>query len=369
MSSQSAFIQLPSAPMQAIYKTTQEIVKSNIPLFITGETGVGKEGVARYIHENGPRRDQPFIAINCGRFSTELLQSELFGHEAGAFTSAIRQRQGAFEVADGGILFLDEVPEMSLDAQKMLLRVLDTATFTRLGGNEPLTVDVHIIAATNKDIVKAVAEEEFRKDLYYRLKGMMFHLPPLRERSEDIAPLVEAFISEFSAEYGKGVTRITREALTRLERAAWPGNIRQLRSSIQTAVALATTDRLEPKDFPEIYPEFVQTLISIWQTLPPETQNAIWESLHPETQHTIMHELSTQSPAPWQSPQISSALRIDRKREFLNIENMNQNQILRAVAQKRIQQHESLREAAESLDIDIRTLRRHAHWEQSENSE
>jgi DNA-binding NtrC family response regulator len=272
-------------------------------------------------------------------------------------------------VADGGILFLDEVPEMSLDAQKMLLRVLDTATFTRLGGNEPLTVDVHIIAATNKDIVKAVAEEEFRKDLYYRLKGMMFHLPPLRERSEDIAPLVEAFISEFSAEYGKGVTRITREALTRLERAAWPGNIRQLRSSIQTAVALATTDRLEPKDFPEIYPEFVQTLISIWQTLPPETQNAIWESLHPETQHTIMHELSTQSPAPWQSPQISSALRIDRKREFLNIENMNQNQILRAVAQKRIQQYESLREAAESLDIDIRTLRRHAHWEQSENSE
>ncbi|RKU21983.1 sigma-54-dependent Fis family transcriptional regulator, partial [Candidatus Poribacteria bacterium] len=166
MQQQSVFIQLPSAPMQTIYKTIQQVVQSNIPFFITGETGVGKEGIARYIHETSPRRDKPFIAINCGRFSAELLQSELFGHEAGAFTSAIRQRQGAFEMANGGILFLDEVPEMSLDAQKMLLRVLDTATFTRLGGNEQLTVDVHIIAATNRDIENAVAEKEFREDLY-----------------------------------------------------------------------------------------------------------------------------------------------------------------------------------------------------------
>ena len=151
--------------------------------------------------------------------------------------------------------------------------------------NEVLTVDVHIIAATNRNIEKAVAEKEFREDPYYRLKGMMFHLLPLRERPEDIAPLVAAFIKEFSAEYGKNITGITPEALTRLERAAWPGNIRQLRSTIQAAVALATTDRLESKDFPDIYPEFIKTLISIWQTLPPETQNAIWETLHPETQH------------------------------------------------------------------------------------
>ena len=352
--------------MQAIYKITQEIVKSNIPFFITGETGVGKEGIARYIHESGPRRDQPFIAINCGRYSAELLQSELFGHEAGAFTSAIRQRRGAFEIANGGVLFLDEVPEMSLDAQKMLLRVLDTAIFTRLGGNEALTVDVHIVAATNKDIVKAVAEKEFRADLYYRLKGMMFHLPPLRERPEDISPLVEAFITEFSTQYGKNVIGITPEALARLEQAAWPGNIRQLRSTVQTAVALTTNDRLESKDFPDIYPEFVQPLISIWQTLPPEIQNAIWETLHPETQHSIIHELSAQSPVPWHSWSGPHTPRIGGTMEFLNIENMNQNQILRAVAQKRIQQHQSLREAAESLDIDIRTLRRHAQWEQRE---
>ena len=367
MNQQTAFIELPSAPIQAIYETIQQVVKSNIPILITGETGVGKEGIARYIHESSPRADKPFIAINCGRFSAELLQSELFGHEAGAFTSAIRQRQGAFEIADGGVLFLDEVPEMSLDAQKMLLRVLDTATFTRLGGNETVAVDVHIIAATNRDIVKTVAEKEFREDLYYRLKGMMLYLPPLRERTEDIAPLVAAFITEFSTVYKKGITEITAEALKRLEQAAWPGNIRQLRSTIQTAVALATTDKLELKDFPDIYPDFVQTLTSIWQTLPPETRRAIWETLQPETQHTIVHELSTQSPGRWCSSQVSYMSRISGRMESLNIADMNQNQILRAVAQKRIQQHTSLREAAESLNIDIRTLQRYAHWEEPDN--
>ena len=367
MNRQSVFIELPSVPMQAIYSTIQRIIESNIPFFITGETGVGKEGIARYIHENGPRRDQPFIAINCGRFSAELLQSELFGHEAGAFTSAIRQRPGAFEIANGGILFLDEIPEMSLDAQKMLLRVLDTATFTRLGGNEVLTVDVHIIAATNRDIVKAVAEKEFREDLYYRLKGMMLHLPPLRERPEDIAPLVSVFIDEFSSEYGKDVTGITRKALARLEQAAWPGNIRQLRSTIQTAVALATADRLEPEDFPEIYPEFVETLISTWQTLPPETQHAIWDTLPPETRHIIMHELATQTPEPWRSLQVPGIPGVSGKGEFLNIGNMNQNQILHVVAQRRVEQYTSLREAAESLDIDIRTLQKYAQWEESDN--
>ena len=364
MNQQTAFIELPSAPMQASYETIQQVVKSNIPILITGETGVGKEGIARYIHENGPRKCQPFTAINCGRFSTELLQSELFGHEAGAFTGAIRQRQGAFEVADGGVLFLDEAPEMSLDAQKMLLRVLDTATFTRLGGNEALTVDVHIIAATNKDIVKTVAEKKFREDLYYRLKGMMLHLPPLRERTEDIAPLVTAFINEFSAVYRKGITGITTEALKRLEQAAWPGNIRQLRSTIQTAVALATTDKLELKDFSDIYPDFVQTLISVWQNLPPETQHAIWETLQPETRHTVMQELSTRLLGQWCNSQGPYLPRMDRNVESLYIGGMNQNQILRAVAQKRIQQHTSLRQAAESLNIDIRTLQKYAHWKE-----
>ena len=364
MQQQPIFIQLPSAPMQTIYKTIQQVGKSNIPFFITGETGVGKEGVAKYIHEISPRRDKPFIAINCGRFSAELLQSELFGHEAGAFTSAIRQRQGAFEIANGGILFLDEVPEMSMDAQKMLLRVLDTATFTRLGGNEQLTVDVHIIAATNRDIEKAVADKAFREDLYYRLKGMMFHLPPLRERPEDIAPLVTAFINEFSTEYEKNITGITPEALTRLEQAAWPGNIRQLRSSIQAAVALATTGKLEPKDFSDPYLELAQTLISIWQVLPLETRRAIWETLPLEIQHTIGHEFSKHMTESWGNLYIPKMV---EEGELLNIRDMNQNQILRAVALRRIKEYPSLREAAESLDIDIRTLQRYAQWKASGN--
>ena len=363
MQQQSVFIQLPSAPMQTIYTTIQQVVQSKIPFFITGETGVGKEGIAKYIHESSPRRNKPFIAINCGRFSAELLQSELFGHEAGAFTGAIRQRRGAFEMANEGILFLDEVPEMSLDAQKMLLRVLDTATFTRLGGNEVLTVDVHIIAATNRNIEKAVAEKEFREDLYYRLKGMMFHLPPLRERPEDIAPLAGTFINEFSAEYGKNITGITPEALTRLERAAWPGNIRQLRSTIQAAVALATTDRLEPKDFSDLYPELAQVLISIWQALPLETRQAIWETLPLETQHTIVHEFSKQTTESWRNLHIPKMV---KEGESLNIRNMNQNQILRAVAQSRIKEYSSLREAAKSLDIDIRTLQRYANWKEQD---
>ena len=355
---QQAFIELPSAPMQTIYDTIQRVKKSNIPFFITGETGVGKEGIARYIHESSPRRDRPFIAINCGRFSAELLQSELFGHEVGAFTTAIRQRRGAFEVANGGILFLDEVLEMPLDAQKMLLRVLDTATFTRLGGNESLTVDIHIIASTNKNILKAVIEKEFREDLYYRLKGMIFHLRPLRERPEDIAPLVEAFIKEFSAEYGKSVTGITRPALRRLELAAWPGNIRQLRSSVQRAVLLATHNELKSKDFPDIYPKLAEVLISIWHTLPGTMQDAIWETLSLEVQHIIIHELSKQTPEFW-----SETMTVG---ESLNIKNMTWDQILRLVARKRLERFASLREAAESLNIDTRTLQRYVQLEESD---
>ena len=351
MNPKPTFIELPSAPMQTIYRTIQKVVRSNIPILITGETGVGKEGIARYIHKSGPRRDKPFIAINCGRFSPELLQSELFGHEAGAFTGAIRQRQGTFEIADGGVLLLDKVPEMPMDAQKMFLRVLDTATFTRLGGNEAVTVDVQVIATTNKDILRVVAEKEFREDLYYRLKGLMFHIPPLRERPEDIAPLVAAFINEFNAEYGKSVTAITAETLKGLKQAVWHGNIRELRSTIQTAIALATTDKIELKDLPDIHPELIQKLITIWQTLPSEIQR------------TVIHELSTLLPESEYSLQVSSTLKIDEEYEdFLNIKDMNQSQILRAVAQKRIKQYPTHKAAAESLAIDTRTLRKYTKW-------
>ena len=340
-------IKLPSKSMQAIYNTIQQIGSSNIPILITGETGTGKESLARYIHKSGKQSDKLFIAVNCGEHS-----SELFGHEGGVFKSAIRQRRGALETADGGILFLDEFSEMSLETQKKLLRVLDIGTFTRLGGNAPLTVDIHIIAATSQDIKKAVANKEFREDLYYRLKGIMLHLSPLRERPADIAPLVGAFISEFSTEYGKDITGITPEALTCLKQAVWLGNIRQLKSTIQSIVALATTtDKLKITDFPDIHIELTQALLPIWHTLPEEIKQAIWGTLPPETQHTTMHELKKQT---------GFQRVFNKPKEILDIENMNLSEILHAVAQNRIKQYSTRQEAADSLGIDTRTLLKYA---------
>ena len=378
MNMQPTFIELPSAPMQEIYRTVQQVAESDLSFFIMGETGVGKEGIARYIHEKGLRRNKPFIAINCGRFTSELLQSELFGHEAGAFTGADHPRQGAFERTDGGTLFLDEVVEMPLEAQKMLLRVLDTQTFTRLGGNENLTTDIQIIAATNRNIGETVLKAEFRPDLFYRLMGMMLDVPPLRDRPEDIAPLVTAFIHDFSPEPGKGVTGIAPEALTRLEKAAWPGNIRQLRTTVRTAISLAITDTLEVKDFPynfftapglekplaapdlkenaSTFPEFVQILIAIWKTLPSKTQQ------------TIIGELSTYLPEFWRNFQTSNIATTDANGELLNIKDMNQHEILREVAQRRIEAYASLNKAARSLGIDIRTLQKHAHYEDHDDA-
>lgn len=361
----ATFIQLPSAAMQHIYDTVKQVESSNIPIFITGETGVGKETIARYIHQNSPRAEKPFVAINCDRFSPELLQSELFGHEAGAFTSATRQRHGALEVAHGGVLFLEDAPEMPADIQKMLLRVLDTATFTRLGGNEVLSVDVQIITATNIDIANTLSVGNFRQDLYYCLNGLQLNLPPLRERKEDIPPLVETFIAEFSEQYGKTVRSITPEALTQLENAAWLGNIRELRSCVQRAVALATSNTLQYTDFPEIYPAHIQTLSAIWHELPLKIQQAICQTLPLDMQHALGYDISTQIPAQTQDTLTPDTLRERRDSEWLNIENMNLQHILRAVAQKRIRKHNSPRAAADSLNIDVRTLQRYVHWEKS----
>ena len=379
MNAQPTFIELPSESMQEIYRTVQQVSESDLSFFIVGETGVGKEGVAQCIHKSGPRHNKPFVAINCGRFASELLQSELFGHEAGAFTGANQQRKGAFEKANGGVLFLDEITEMPLTAQQMLLRVLDTRTFTRLGGNENLTTDIQIISATNQDIGEAVLKAKFRSDLFYRLMGLMLDVLPLRDRPEDIAPLAAAFIVEFTPKRGKGVTGITPEALAHLEQAAWPGNIRQLKSTIQTAVALATTDKLEVKDFPYNFctvpgcgkpasapnikadastsPEFVQTLISVWKTLPPKTQQ------------TVRHELLTHLPEISRDLPVSNSAKTEETGELLNITDMNQHEILRTVAQRRIEEYVSLGEAADSLGIDIRTLQKHAHWKAAADSE
>lgn len=351
----TAFTELPSASMQAIYHAIQQIATSDIPIIIIGETGVGKEGIARYIHNSNPKSDKPFIAMNCGRFSAEMLQSELFGHEKGAFTGAERRRSGAFEKANGGVLFLDEITEMCLDAQKMFLRFLDTNTFTRLGGNEVLTTDVHLIAATNRSIGMAVAQKEFREDLYYRLDGVVLRVPPLRDRPEDIAPLVRFFITELAPKHDKNVTGITSAALNHLEQAKWPGNIRQLRNTVHAAISLAKTDQLELENFPDnllIAPDLEKSNLPF--DIKKDTSYSLsvpnlisqLKALPEETQHEIVREVLEHLPNP-------------EKKEIFYTAGMSWHQILHQIAQARAEKYPSITKAAASLSIDRRTLKKY----------
>lgn len=239
-----------SAPMQAVLRQVAQVAPTKATVLITGETGVGKDVIAQALHEGSPRKNRPFKAVNCGAFYQDLLQSELFGHEKGSFTGATSQRRGVFEQADGGTLFLDEVGEMSPEVQVKFLRVLETQEFTRLGGEKNIKVDVRIIAATNINLATSVRQKKFRQDLYYRLNLFRIHIPPLRDRREDIPLFVSAFIAELSAEHGKPVTGITQEALNYLQNADWLGNVRELRNAIETAVIQSTTEELQLKDFP-----------------------------------------------------------------------------------------------------------------------
>ena len=242
-----------SKPMLDLFDKIKRVAPTNVIVLITGETGVGKDLIANAIHNHSRRRDKPYKTVNCATLYRELLESELFGHERGAFTGAIARRRGVFEQADGGMLFLDEVGEMGTETQVKFLRVLEGHEFTRVGGEEPIRADVRIIAATNKDLEEAVKNKEFRADLYHRLNRFPLHVPPLRERREDIPLLASAFIKEFSREHDSLVTRITAEAMEYLKNADWPGNVRELRNVIETAVILATTDTIGIKDLsPEL---------------------------------------------------------------------------------------------------------------------
>ena len=239
-----------SAPMQVVLRQVEQVAPTKATVLITGETGVGKDVIAQAIHDRSPRKNRPFKAINCGAFYQDLLQSELFGHERGAFTGATSQRRGVFEQADGGTLFLDEVGEMSPEVQVKFLRVLESQEFTRLGGEKNIKVDVRIIAATNINLAKSVQEKKFRQDLYYRLNLFRIQIPPLRDRREDIPLFVSAFVSELGAEHGKTITGITPEALNYLQNSDWQGNVRQLKNAIESAIILTATDELQLNDFP-----------------------------------------------------------------------------------------------------------------------
>ena len=237
--------------MLALFQLIETIAPTSSTVLITGESGTGKELVARAIHVNSPRRDRPFVAVNCGALSETLLDSELFGHMRGAFTGADSNKKGLIEVAEKGTIFLDEIGEMSPVVQVKLLRVLQERKFRRLGGTEEIDADIRILAATNRDLTKMVAEGAFREDLFYRINVIPMRLPPLRERPDDIPLLAEHFVARFAEQMGKPDHRDFRRRAHAPQAPHWPGNIRELENAMERAVALERTPTILPDSLPE----------------------------------------------------------------------------------------------------------------------
>lgn len=239
-----------SDPMREVYRLTRRVAGSQSTVLLLGDTGTGKELISRAIHELSSRRTGPFIRVNCGALSESLLESELFGHVKGAFTSAHENRTGRFEAAHGGTIFLDEINSMSYTLQVKLLRVLQEHEFERVGDTRTISVDCRIVAATNRDLIELVERGRFREDLFYRLNVLPIYLPPLRERIEDVQPLVEFFVAKFASENARGAMTVDPESLGYLKRYSWPGNVRELQNYIERAIVLATDDRLTPDLLP-----------------------------------------------------------------------------------------------------------------------
>ncbi len=240
-----------SPAIREVFRKIRLYAASDAAVIITGETGAGKELVAQALHEESLRKDKPFAALNCAAISEQLLESELFGHERGAFTGAIREHRGYFERADGGTLFLDELGEMPLHTQAKLLRVLEDGRVQRVGGERSYQVDVRFIGATNVPLEQAVAEKRFRADLYHRLAVLRIHIPPLRERLDDIPLLADRFLRQFNLQYGKGLKRLTGEAVRILQAYLWPGNVRELRNVIERIVVENETEAIGARAFAE----------------------------------------------------------------------------------------------------------------------
>jgi two-component system response regulator HydG/two-component system response regulator AtoC len=240
-----------STVMNEVREDLLKIARSDCTVLMTGETGTGKEVAAEFIHENSPRRRGAFITVNCAAIPENLLETELFGHEKGAFTGAALTKRGKFEIACGGTVFLDEIGDMSLYTQPKILRVIEKKQTYRLGGTRSIPIDVRYISATNKDPEKLVEEGTFREDLFYRLNVTRVHIPPLRDRIEDIPPLVEHFVSRFNRRYDREIEGLTEEALDVMLRYDWPGNIRELRNVIEASFVNLPFRRITTRDFPK----------------------------------------------------------------------------------------------------------------------
>jgi len=236
-----------------VLEVAEKLAETATTLLITGESGTGKDQLARWIHERGPRHDAPFLKIDCASLPLELVESELFGHERGAFTGAVARKPGRLEMAEGGTVVLDEVAALAPAVQAKLLRVIEERAFERLGGTEKLRMDARVMALTNADLQKAVAAGRFREDLFFRLNVLAIHVPPLRERRADIAPLAAHFLARLGPVHGRADAVLAPDALRLLESYAWPGNVRELKNAIEHALVFAKDAQLGAQDFPEIF--------------------------------------------------------------------------------------------------------------------
>ncbi len=266
-----------SRVLKDVFKVVAKVAPTDSTVLVTGESGTGKELLVRALHAQSLRNDNPFVPVNCGAIPRELLESELFGHEKGAFTHAIRSRAGRFELADSGTIFLDEIGELDLSLQVKILRVLQEKEFERVGGTQPKRVDVRIVAATNRDLEKEVAEGRFREDLYYRLNVIPMHLPPLRERGRDVMLLADSFLDRFCKKKDRPVLKITETARNMLLAYTWPGNVRELENFMERMSILCEGQSITPDDLPpKIRSEVGET-----PTPQPEpaVQGFVWPSL------------------------------------------------------------------------------------------
>ena len=275
-----------SRVMQEIFQILDKAARSDATILITGETGAGKELVARAVHDLGRRKNGPYVKINCAALNESLIESELFGHTKGAFTGAHRHRQGLFEVADGGDIFLDEIGDIPLSTQPKLLRVLETKEFTHIGGERPICVDVRFITATNQDLAKLVSEGRFRQDLFFRINVFPIAVPPLRERREDIALLVNSFVHDLRETSGKRISGVTPEVMDLLMRYEWPGNVRELKSTLEYGVAIAESGVIGIEHLPAQF----RPLIESRQKYSP-TPEAVPETSEPQEKLALIAAL------------------------------------------------------------------------------
>ncbi len=288
-------IVIASPLMKELYRLIDRVAMANFPVLISGETGSGKELAARAVHQSGPFSHGLLNAVNCGAIPTTLIESVLFGHERGAFTGAHKKSMGIFEQADGGTVFLDEVGELSDDAQAALLRVIETKRITRLGSNKEIEVDVRVVAATNSDLETMVDNGGFRKDLFYRLNAITLNVPPLRERTEEIGALASLFVRKACVNWNAKLLPISTEALELMREYNWPGNVRELRNVIERALIFCTSDRIRYIDLPEnirdasTKPDLVDSLVGNVQTLPPANDRSLIELVR-EYEHGLIKD-------------------------------------------------------------------------------